>query len=393
MQLKDHIYYVGVNDRNKERFEGLWPLTNGMSYNAYLVVGEKIALIDTVDSRFSSIFIDKVKNVIGDRPIDYLIINHMEPDHSSTIPLVRMLYPDVCIVGNRIALQMTEGFYCQAGKTMTVADKSTLDLGGKELTFFMTPMVHWPETMMTFETTTGTLFSGDAFGCYGALNGGVLDTEINIEPYFPEMVRYYSNIVGKYGPQVQMALKKLATQDLRMICSTHGPVWTENLSRVVDAYNRMSLYQGENGAALIFGTMYGNTTQMAECVAEGLVRGGLKNFTVHKLGRTDESYLLADAFRYKGLLLGAPTYNNGILPYMEQLLSDLRHRSLKNRLVGCFGSFSWAGQAVKLLREFAALPGMELVGEPVEMKQGFSNEVAERCRALGEAMARRLEEE
>jgi flavorubredoxin len=393
MYLTDQIYYVGVNDRNKVRFEGLWPLRQGISYNAYLIVGEKTALIDTVDSRFASVFIHNIKTIIGDRPIDYLVINHMEPDHSSAIPFIRSLYPDVCLVGNKKTLQMAEGFYCQAGKTLTVADRSTLDLGGKQLTFYMTPMVHWPETMMTFETTTGALFSGDAFGCYGALNGGVVDTTINIEPYFPEMVRYYSNIVGKYGPQVQMALKKLSALDLRMICSTHGPVWTANLGRVVDAYNRMSLYQGENGAALIFGTMYGNTMQMAECVAEGLVRGGLKNFTMHKLGRTDESYLLADAFRYRGLLLGAPTYNNGIFPYMEQFLTDLRHRSVKNRLIGCFGSFSWAGQAVKILREFASQPGMELVGEPVEMKQGFSSEVGEQCRALGEAMARRLEQE
>ena len=391
MKLQDHIYYVGVNDRNKVRFEGLWPLTRGMAYNAYLVVGDKVALIDTVDSRFFPRFADKVKAVIGDRPIDYLVINHMEPDHSGSIPLVRAMYPDVCLVGNKKTLQMAEGFYCQAGETLEVKEGDSLDLGdGCSLTFYMTPMVHWPETMVSYETQSATLFSGDAFGCYGALNGGVLDRDIDVEPYFPEMLRYYANIVGKYGQQVQMALKKLAPLQLRMICSTHGPVWTEQISRVVDVYNRLSLYQGEPGATLIYGTMYGNTAEMAECVAEGLVQGGLKHFTMHKLGRTDESYLLADAFKYKGLILGAPTYNNGIYPLMEQLLTDLSHRGLKNRLVGCFGSFSWASQAVKKLQEFAALPGMELVGEPVEMKQGFNPEAARACRALGETMAKRI---
>lgn len=390
MKLNENIYYVGVNDRNKVRFEGLWPLTQGMAYNAYLVTGEKVALIDTVDSRFFPRFAEKLKTILGDRPVDYLVINHMEPDHSGSIPLVRSLYPDVCLVGNKKTLQMTEGFYCQAGRTQEVKEGDTIDLGGASLTFYMTPMVHWPETMVSYESKTGTLFSGDAFGCYGALNGGVLDRDIDVEPYFPEMTRYYANIVGKYGQQVQMALKKLAGLTLNMICSTHGPVWTEQINRVLDVYNRLSLYEGEAGATLIYGTMYGNTTEMAESVAEGLVSGGLKNFTMHKLGRTDESYLLADAFRFKGLLLGAPTYNNGIYPLMEQLLTGLQHRGLKNRLVGCFGSFSWAGQAVKKLQEFASLSGMELVGEPVEMKQGFNETVAASCRNLGETMARRI---
>lgn len=393
MKINERIYYVGVNDRDKVYFEGSWPLTHGMAYNSYLIVGDKTALVDTVDSRFFPLFMDKVKAVIGDRPVDYLIINHMEPDHSGSIPLVRSVYPDVTLVGNKKTLQMAEGFYCQAGSVLQVGEGTTLDLGGASLTFYLTPMVHWPETMVTFETTTQTLFSGDAFGCYGALNGGVVDTTFDVEPYFPEMVRYYANIVGKYGAQVQMALKKLSGLNIRMICSTHGPVWTEQIGRVLDVYNRLSLYQGEKGATLIFGTMYGNTLQMAESVAEGLVEGGLKHFTMHKLGRTEESYLLADVFQYRGLILGAPTYNNGIYPLMEQLLTDLQHRGLKNRLIGCFGSFSWAGQAVKKLKEFAALPGMELVGEPVEMKQGFSREAGDRCRALGIAMAHRLNED
>lgn len=390
MKLAENIYYVGVNDRNKERFECLWPLSNGISYNSFLVVGEKIALIDTVDSRFFPLFIEKIKEVIGERTIDYLVINHMEPDHSGSMGLIRQYYPEICLVGNKKTLQMAEGFYREAGKTLCVSEGTKLDLGNLSFTFFLTPMVHWPETMVTYESHTKTLFSGDAFGCYGALNGGVLDSTIDIQPYFPEMIRYYSNIVGKYGCQVQMALKKVFALQLKMICSTHGPVWTESIPHVLAEYNRLSLYEGESGVCLVFGSMYGNTMQMAECVAEGLVRGGLKNFSMHKLSRTDPSYLIADAFRYKGLLLGAPTYNNGLYPLMDHFVTDLQHRMLKNRLIGCFGSFSWAGQAVKKLVDFASSPGMELVGEPVEMKQGFSFEIGEKCRLLGESMAARI---
>ncbi|MBQ8099150.1 MAG: FprA family A-type flavoprotein [Bacteroidaceae bacterium] len=393
MKLTEKIHYVGVNDRDKVRFEGLWPLTQGMAYNSYIVKGEKTALIDTVDNRYFPLFISKIKNVIGNGKIDYLVINHMEPDHSGSLGLLRSLYPDIRLVGNKKTLQMAEGFYLQSGETLTVAEGSELDLGGPRLKFFLTPMVHWPETMMTYELESQTLFSGDAFGCYGALNGGVTDEEIDIEPYFPEMIRYYANIVGKYGAQVQMAMKKLSETNIERICSTHGPVWTNAISRVLDIYNRLSLYEGETGACLIYGTMYGNTTAMAESVAEGLVSGGMKHFVMHKLGRTDESYLLADVFRYKGLLLGAPTYNNGIYPLMERLLTDMEHRSLKNRLVGVFGSFSWASQAVKRLQDFASLPGMKLVGQPVEMKQGFSKEIAEQCRELGRQMAQQLSAE
>lgn len=390
MKIAENIFYVGVNDRNKERFECLWPLTNGMSYNSFLVVGKKIALIDTVDSRFFPLFMDKIKSVIGERPIDYLIINHMEPDHSGSIGLIRQYYPDVILVGNKKTLQMAKGFYSVTANELCVAEKSTLDLGDLSFTFYLTPMVHWPETMVTYETTRKVLFSGDAFGCFGALNGGVLDTQINIGPYFPEMLRYYSNIVGKYGCQVQMALKKLAGLELRMICSTHGPVWTESIPQVLAEYNRLSLYKGEDGVCLVFGSMYGHTMEMAESVAEGLVRGGLKNFVMRKLSRTDPSYLIADAFRYKGLLLGAPTYNNGLYPLMEHFVTDLQHRQMKNRLIGCFGSFSWAGQAVKKLVDFATSPGMEMVGVPVEMKQGFNHETGEKCRLLGMSMASRI---
>ena len=383
-QIADKIFYVGVNDRNKERFESLWPLPHGVSYNSFILCGDKVALVDTVDSRFFPRYIAELKEVLGDKKVDYLIVNHMEPDHSGSISLVRSFFPDVCLVGNAKTLQMIEGYYGEAGNTLCVAEGTDLDLGGGlHLKFMLTPMIHWPETMMTLETTTHTLFSGDAFGCFGALDGGVLDTEIGTAKFRYEMIRYYSNIVGKYGLQVQMAFKKLAGVEIRRICSTHGPVWTEKMPEVLDMYNRLSLYQGGKGVCLVYGSMYGNTGRMAEAVAEGLVQGGLKDFAMHKLSRTDSSYLIADAFKYRGLVLGAPTYNNCLFPLMADFIRDLEARSLKNRLVSVFGSFTWAGQAVKKLREFATHPGMEQVGEPVEMKQGFSAEAAVRCQELG----------
>ena len=386
-QIAEGIYYVGVNDRDKERFETLWPLPLGVAYNSYLIVDEKVTLIDTVDSRFFPEYIDKIRQVIGGRAIDYLVINHMEPDHSGSLALVRQVYPDVCLVGNKKTLSMVEGFYGEAGETLAVADGQELSIGETALKFYLTPMVHWPETMMTYHSATKTLFSGDAFGCFGALNGGVRDTELQIESYFPEMLRYYSCIVGKYGAQVQMALKKLAQVPLNRICSTHGPVWETAIDRVFSVYDRLSRYEGERGACLVFASMYGNTTRMAEAVSEGMIQAGMNSLSVHQIGKTDPSYMIADAFHYNTLVLGAPTYNNGLFPAMESYLSALKERGLKNRRVAVFGSFSWASQAVKHLAEFAALPGMTLVGEPVEMKQGFNREVEQRCIELGKQIA------
>ena len=229
IEITDKVYYVGVNDRNKSLFEGLWPLPNGVSYNSYLIADEKVALIDTVEVDFFSQFIENIQAVIGDRKVDYLVINHMEPDHSGSIALIKKYYPEIEIVGNKKTHGMIEGFYGINDNAREVKNGDFIDLGSHKLTFVLTPMVHWPETMVTLDTTTNTLFSGDAFGCFGALNGGIIDKDINCDTFWLEMVRYYSNIVGKYGVPVQNALKKLAGVKLDYICSPHGPVWHENI--------------------------------------------------------------------------------------------------------------------------------------------------------------------
>ena len=391
IEIVKDTYYVGVNDRKKEKFEGLWPLPSGVSYNSYLIVDDKVCLIDTVEVDFFSQFIENIREVIGDRPIDYIVTNHMEPDHSGSFTLMQKYYPNVQVVGNRKSFDLLKGFYGISGCEYAVKQEDTLELGHHTLKFFMTPMVHWPETMMSLDITTHTIFTGDAFGCFGALNGGLLDSEINCEPFWLEMVRYYSNIVGKYGTPVQNALKKLADEQIDYICSTHGPVWHEHLKKVVALYDRMSKYETEEGIVICYGTMYGNTERMAEEIARAASQAGIKNIVVYNVSKTHHSYIIRDVFRYKGLIVGAPTYNTGLYHEMDVLLDQIANRDIKNHLIGWFGSYGWASKAVAKIKDWNDNHiHFEAVGEPVEMKQSLTPEVAEQCRALGHAMAERL---
>jgi flavorubredoxin len=393
-EITNNIYYVGVNDRNKFLFEGLWPLPNGVSYNSYLIVDEKVCLIDTVEVDFFTQFIENIQEVIGDRPIDYLVVNHMEPDHSGSIALIRKYYPNIQVVGNKKTFGMLSGFYNISGGEIEVKNGDTLSLGGRELTFVLTPMVHWPETMVTLDAANHVLFSGDAFGCFGALNGGVIDGEINCDTFWLEMVRYYSNIVGKYGTPVQNALKKLAGVQLDYICSTHGPVWHENIQKVIGIYDQLSRYESEEGIVICYGTMYGNTERMAEIIAAAASKAGIKNIVIYNVSKTHHSYILRDIFRYKALIVGAPTYNTSLYHEMDVLLSEIAHKDMKNRLIGWFGSFGWASKAVAKIQEWNdnALH-FEAVGEPVEMKQAINADSRARCEALGRAMAERLKKD
>ena len=302
-KITENIYYVGVNDRNKTLFEGLWPLPNGVSYNSYLIDDEKVCLIDTVEVDFFTQFIEHIHEVIGDRKVDYLVINHMEPDHSGSIALIKKYYPEIQIVGNKKTFQMMEGFYGITEGTVEVKNGDSIALGKQTLNFVLTPMVHWPETMVTLCGTT--LFSGDAFGCFGALNGGIIDAQINCDTYWLEMERYYSNIVGKYGTPVQNALKKLADVKLDYICATHGPVWHEYINKVIAIYDRLSKYETEPGLVICYGTMYGNTERAAEVIARAASEAGVKNIVVYNVSKTHHSYIIRDVFRYKGLIVGA----------------------------------------------------------------------------------------
>lgn len=390
-EIKDKVYYVGVNDRKKTLFEGLWPLPSGVSYNSYLIDDDKICLIDTVEVDFFTQFLENIREVIGDRPIDYIVINHMEPDHSGSLSLMRKYYPDIQVVSNKKAFDMLRGFYGISGGEYEVKNGDTLELGHHTLQFFLTPMVHWPETMMSLDVTDNIIFTGDAFGCFGALNGGLIDSEINCDDFWLEMIRYYSNIVGKYGTPVQNALKKLAGISLDYICSTHGPVWHEHLNKVVALYDQMSRYETEEGLVICFGTMYGNTERMAEVIARAASQAGIKNIVMHNVSKTHHSYIIRDVFRYRGLIVGAPTYNTGLYHEMDVLLSELANRDIKNHYFGWFGSYGWAGKAVAKIKEWNDTQlHFEPVGKPVEMRQALTADVAAQCSELGKAMAERL---
>ena len=391
MELKGNVHYVGVNDRNKTLFENLWPLPYGVSYNSYLIADDDaVVLVDTVDVAFFEVYLKKIRAVIGDRKIDYLIINHMEPDHSGSISLIKQYYPDIVLVGNKKTFDMVDGYYGVGGERKVVAEGDSLKVGRHDLHFYLIPMVHWPETMVTFDSTDGILFSGDAFGCFGALNGGCIDKNINTEIYMGEMRRYYSNIVGKFGNPVQKALQKCSGLDIKMICPTHGPVWEEQISEVVAMYDKLSRYEAEEGVVIAYGTMYGNTEQMAEAIAEELSAQGIKNIVMHNVSKTPHSFILADIFRYKALIVGCTTYNMHLYPEMEALLSKVAARDMKNRLIGYFGSFTWASAAVKKLGEYAAQLKFEVVGNPVEMKQSMSANNEQQAREFAVAMADRL---
>ena len=390
-EIANNVYYVGVNDRHKALFEGLWPLPNGVSYNSYLIDDDKVCLIDTVEVDFFVQFMENLREVIGNRPVDYIVINHMEPDHSGSLSLIRKYYPNVQIVGNKKTFDMLKGFYDIESGTVEVKNGDTLELGYHTLNFFMTPMVHWPETMMTLDTTAGTLFSGDAFGCFGALNGGIIDKDIDCSSFWLEMVRYYSNIVGKYGTPVQNALKKLKDVSFDYICSTHGPIWHEHIERVVSLYDAMSKYETEEGIVICYGTMYGNTERMAETIARSASEAGIKNIVLYNVSKTHHSYIIRDVFRYKALIVGAPTYNTGLYHEMDVLLSEMANRDIKHHLLGWFGSYGWAGKAVAKIKEWNDNElHFEAVGEPVEMKLAMNDEVKKQCEALGKAVADRL---
>ncbi len=378
-KISERIRYVGVSDCKNFLFEGLWPVQYGVSYNSYLVIDEKIALIDTVEAGHEAEYMGKIREEIGDRPVDYLIVNHMEPDHSSLISLITATFPDLKIVAGAKAVPMIMGYHGLCGeKIIVVKEGDRLDLGSCELTFYMAPMVHWPEVMVTWLDDERTLFSADAFGTFGALKGEIRDLvtiEGTEEPYFSEMARYYANIVGKFGGPVQAALKKLASLPVGRICSTHGPIWEEMAPQVVDLYDRMSRYEAEPGVCIAYGSMYGNTEKAAAALAEELNKLGIRT-ALHNLNVENVSEALRDVFLYDTIAVGSPTYNGGIFPPVEAFMKAVSSRAVKNRRFFAFGSYTWAGMSVRQLNEMATAMGFELISEGNSFAQAYS---AEKC--------------
>jgi flavorubredoxin len=387
-QITKNIYYVGINDRQKRLFENLWELPYGVSYNSYIVLDNQTVLVDTVDICYSELFFRKIDEVLKGRKLDYLVINHIEPDHSGSIGLLRKLYPGITIIGNRQTFGMLEGFYGITDGLLEVKDGDTLNIGERTLKFITAPMVHWPEVMFTYSDKDKTLFSADAFGTYGTLDGGVIDREMNTARFWPEMIRYYSNIIGKYGNPVQKALQKMIELQIDIICSAHGPVWMEQREKAIGIYDGLSRYEGIDGVTIAYGSMYGHTEQMAESVASALAENGIKEIAMHDVSKSHASFILRDIFNYRGVVIGSPTYSNQLFPKIDLLLRKIEMREVKNRFFGYFGNFSWAGVVVKRLEAFAETMKWETVGIPVEQKQNKNTE--ELCCALGLAMAEKL---
>ena len=390
VNLAENIYYLGVNDRRTHLFENLWPIPNGVSYNSYLIVDEKIALIDTVERTYIDEYLEQIEKLTEGRAVDYLIINHMEPDHSGALRAVVAKYPNITLVGNKKTFDMVTNYYQTSSNVLEVYDDSELPLGNHRLSFYTIPMVHWPETMVTFEATEKILFTGDAFGSFGTLDGGVFDDEINLSFYEEELMRYFTNIVGKYCPHTQRALKKVHTLDIRMLAATHGPVWRSNLKYILDKYEKWSSYTTETGAVIVYGSMYGNTAKMADAIARQLAVRGIKNIRVYDASKTHASYIISDIFKYKAFIVGSAAYNNEMFPSVETLLTKIEHMGIKNHLLGIFGSFGWNGGGVKNLQAFADKIKWELVSNPVEEKGTLKQEKFDQCIELANAMADKL---
>lgn len=345
MKITNDIKYVGVNDHRIDLFEGQYVVPNGMAYNSYVILDEKIAVMDTVDIHFTKEWLANVENALDGRTPDYLVVQHMEPDHSANIQNFMEKYPGTTIVGNAKTFTMMEQFFTLDGevKRLTVQDKGTLSLGKHELTFVFAPMVHWPEVMVTYDSTDKVLFSADGFGKFGAL-----DVE---EEWDDEARRYYIGIVGKYGMQVQKLLKEASALDIQIICPLHGPVLTENLGHYLEKYDIWSSYRPEeNGVLIAYASVYGNTKKAAKLLAEKLKAKGYPKVVLADLARTDMAECVEDAFRYSHLVLATLTYNGDVFPCMKTFINQLTERSYQNRTVGFMENGTWAPTAKKVMQ-------------------------------------------
>mgnify|MGYP006283391463 CR=1 FL=1 len=387
------IYWLGVNDRTTDLFETLWPIPRGISYNAYALVDEKVALLDTVRSTNLEEYLGKLRAVLPEgRGVDYLVIHHMEQDHSGSIRRIRELFPEVQILGTQKTAGFLEELYGITENVKAVSDGDTLDLGAHTLRFFSTPMLHWPETMMSYEGSRQVLFPGDAFGTFAALDGGIFDDEIDIPNLEDEAIRYFANIIGKYSMMVQKALTKLEDLDVDILAPVHGPVWRSDPQHIIDLYGRLARMEGEPGVALVYGSMYGQTARMMEAVARGIAEEGVTEVRVSDASRIHVSYTIRDCWKYGVIGLGSPTYDTGLLPPVEELVRLLEHKGLKNRKVGVFGSYGWAGGAVKQLREFAEECDFDLVEPAVRANFAPGAEELGQCEELGRKLGRAVKD-
>jgi flavorubredoxin len=349
---------------------------------------EKIALLDTVKTTSSQGLLSKLRNLIQKgRSIDYLVIHHLEPDHSGSIPILLRVFPGITILGTKKTAEFLEHLYNITDNVRVVSDGDELVLGKHKLIFQSTPMVHWPETMMSYEPHAKILFSGDAFGGFGALNGGIFDDDVDLDFYEDEILRYFSNIVGKFSSMVQKAIEKVKGYDIQMVASTHGPIWRNDPERIINLYNQWSRHESEKGIVVAYASMYGNTERMMEAVLRGIIEAGLQCIRVHNVSKSHHSFVLRDIWRYKGLILGSPTYDVKLFPPMESLVRLLSSKMIQNRYVGIFGNYGWSGGAVKTLKEFVDQAKLQLVEPAVEARFSAEKAQLDDCFTLGQKVA------
>lgn len=384
MKITDTIKYVGVNDHQVDLFEGQYKVPNGMSYNSYVILDEKIAVMDTVDANFTHEWLDNIQKVLGDRKPDYLIVQHMEPDHAANIANFLKAYPDTIVVSNKKAFAMMQNFFDLdlEGHQIIVDNGGTLSLGKHDLTFVFAPMVHWPEVMVTYDSTDKVLFSADGFGKFGAL-----DVE---EDWDCEARRYYIGIVGKYGPQVQKLLKAAATLDIQTICPLHGPILTENLGHYLEKYDIWSSYKVESeGVMIAYTSVYGHTKKAAELLAQKLEEKGCPKVVVCDLAREDMAEAVEDAFRYGKLVLASITYNGEAFPFMRTFIENLTERNYQNRTIGLIENGSWAPTAAKVMKGmFEKSKNITWLENNVKIMSSLSDENAAEIDAMAEELCK-----
>ena len=390
--ITQDILFLGASDRRLALFENVFPIPRGVSYNSYLVKDEKTVLMDTVDQAVRNRFLENLAFGLEGRSLDYVVVNHMEPDHAATLMEVLKAYPQAQVVGNAKTIAMIGQFFdCDISeRTVTVKEGDTLNTGRHTFTFVMAPMVHWPEVMVTYDAADKVLFSADAFGTFGALSGNIFADELDFErDWLDDARRYYANIVGKYGVQVQTLLKKAAGLDIAYICPLHGPIWRENMGWFVEKYQTWSTYAPEDKAVAIFcGSVYGHTENAADIVANRLAEKGVKGIRLYDVSNTDVSELVSEAFRCSHLVLASATYNGAIFTPMENFLLDLKAHNLQNRTVAVIDNGTWAATAGKQMREIVgAMKNMTALENGVSLKSSVKETQRAELEALADTLA------
>ncbi len=393
-EIAPKVFWVGGSDRRLALFENMFPLPNGVAYNSYLITDDKTALIDTVDRSISDLYLENVTHVLNGRTLDYLVINHMEPDHCANIEEIARRYPKVKIIGNKKTYQFIEQFYAMDLKAnyQEVKEGEELSLGSTTLRFYTAPMVHWPEVMVTYELTNGILFSADAFGSFGANAGNIFADEID-EKDVDEARRYYANIVGRYGSQVQALFKKLVGLEINMICALHGLIWRQqDIPFIMDKYDKWSRYEPEKkGVVLVYASMYGNTENVMNALANKLALRGVRDMKMYDVSKTHPSYIISDLWKYSHMVLGSPTYNMHLYFVMDSLLKDISVLGLKDRKVSIIGNHSWASAAMKTMTtHIEAMNNMEIIGTPMDVRSTIKEEKEQDLDELADAIVASL---